>query len=189
MRSAEPPNGLQECVSLSCEHRIHTASLHATLCQIPGSHACVRCVLGACLRGNTFERHFRNMVWILPPRGGSAAPLLQQARPLHVQEIALERGVDINKHIPEKTLQLGPDTRRPLSLVGNTGDLTVPITEVEAYLALLGGMPEKYSVTSWITSGACHETAHCVDHVVQRQEYVGRLCQFWVQAFGEGSCS
>merc|ERR1712187_602679 len=92
-------------------------------------------------------------------------------------------GVDLYANVPEKLLPLGPDTHRPLFLVGNEDDTTVPIHEFDMFTGLLNTLSSKYSVTEWRTSGSCHGEAHSVKHLVDSDRYLVRLCYFWAESF------
>mmetsp|Transcript_105656 Transcript_105656/g.264548 ORF Transcript_105656/g.264548 Transcript_105656/m.264548 type:complete len:423 (+) Transcript_105656:37-1305(+) len=118
------------------------------------------------------------------------SPLLVDPVWDRVESAAAERGVDLNANLPAEVLPRGPDTKRPIYVVGNKGDDTVPIGEMESLLALLAEYPEKYSVSSWVAEGMCLEEDHCVDHLSKFDEYSKKLCEFWKQCFGlsAGSC-
>jgi hypothetical protein len=104
---------------------------------------------------------------------------------------ATAKGFDIDKNTPAKNLPKGPDTQRPLFLVYNTDDTTVPYTEGKQVLEVLHSSPEKYKVKGVLeTSGICNVESHCIDHLRMPKEYGRLLCKFWSGVFGtsEDAC-
>jgi pimeloyl-ACP methyl ester carboxylesterase len=112
------------------------------------------------------------------------APLLVDPVWDRVEDEALSRGVDLNENLPEKVLPRGPDRERPVYVVGNEDDDTVPIGELERLLTLLEEYPAKYRVSSWVTEGSCHGEDHCAAHLKEFDEYSKRMCEFWKSSFG-----
>jgi len=104
-----------------------------------------------------------------------------------VQAAAIAKGVNLTEHMPEEMLPLGPDTGRPLTMVQNKDDTTVPESNNEKYVALLRTLPAKYTVSNWLVEGMCHGDDHCVDHLRAYDEYLARLCTFWRGAFGQSA--
>jgi len=101
-----------------------------------------------------------------------------------VEDAALSKGVDLNYHKTTDSLSKGPNTKRPIYTVANSKDGTVPFSEHESLVALLGDMPEKYDLKGkWVNSGQCHGMSHCVDHLTEYAEYTKRLCGFWTKVF------
>eukprot|EP00440_Ansanella_granifera_P074606 gb/GFBE01080965.1/.p1 GENE.gb/GFBE01080965.1/~~gb/GFBE01080965.1/.p1 ORF type:complete len:443 (+),score=110.43 gb/GFBE01080965.1/:1-1329(+) len=110
----------------------------------------------------------------------------------NVMSAAAESGVDLEKHLPEDSLALGPDTQRPIYTVHNKLDNTVPFSEGEKLLEFLKTMPEKYSVVgSYVTDELCVDMDHCTDQLLHFEEYKARLCKFWSAVFKvqSSSCS
>lgn len=105
----------------------------------------------------------------------------------NIVDRAVERGISLNRHLPQSTLPLGNNTRRPIHINANEDDDVVPIREMESLLVFLQGLEEKYNTTSWRTSGTCHGRSHCVDHLTHHDEYDKRLCGFWSHVFGVGA--
>jgi len=105
----------------------------------------------------------------------------------NVQKAALEKDVNLTEHSPGEMLPQGPDTARPLSIVCNEDDNTVPIAECDRYKELLASYPAKYSVSDWTVKGECHGDSHCMDHFRQFTDYLARLCKFWRNVFGQAA--
>jgi pimeloyl-ACP methyl ester carboxylesterase len=106
----------------------------------------------------------------------------------HVKDTAMDRGVNLDEHLPEKTLPNGPDTKRPIFVTANKADLTVPYSSSQQLAALLQRYPKKYELEEfWTHSDSCKgiggiET-HCVDHLRHPKEYKTQLCMFWTKVF------
>jgi len=94
------------------------------------------------------------------------------------------RGVDITENAPADTLPNGPDTGRPIFVVGNRDDVTVSYLDGIQLKAVLETYPLKYQVETWHTSGSCNGETHCEDHIRIPDEYEARLCTFWTRVFG-----
>merc|ERR1719356_568487 len=117
---------------------------------------------------------------------GSFAKYFTPAVWHNVEQAALAKNVDLDKNLPVPNLKKGPKTQRPLFLLGNEGDDTVPIREFDILMGELDSMPEKYSVTAWRTTKACKNAGtHCVTHFAETHEYELKLCYFWAAAFQE----
>lgn len=102
----------------------------------------------------------------------------------NVRKIALEKGVDVDKNLPQKVLPTGPDVKRPIYWVGNKGDTTVPIREGIALMKLVQQYPAKYDLSRWEASGTCNGVDHCVDHLQHFNKYMHELATFWSAVFG-----
>mmetsp|Transcript_27138 Transcript_27138/g.72587 ORF Transcript_27138/g.72587 Transcript_27138/m.72587 type:complete len:427 (-) Transcript_27138:533-1813(-) len=100
-----------------------------------------------------------------------------------VSKAALERGVDYYWQLPQQTLPLGPDTRRPIYAHANVDDATVPFSEHVRLMDFLAQYPQKYAVGNWVSSGFCHGSAHHREILSKHEEYKDRLCTFWTEAF------
>jgi hypothetical protein len=106
-----------------------------------------------------------------------------------VLDYAYEIGSDYNKHLPEKVLPFAPDNKRPISVVSNVNDDTVPISEMDSLVSLIEKYPNKYVLTSHKFDGKCVDRDgdpvedHCVDHLNHADDYSKRLCMFWNAAF------
>jgi len=110
--------------------------------------------------------------------------------PLHeglwafVYEKALEKGIDLNEHLPKDVLRTGPPTKRPFAIVGNIQDTTVPIEECFIIRDIAIEHPEKYDTEMWQADSTCMDSKHCVDHIKHWDEYKARSCLFWYKVFG-----
>jgi len=113
----------------------------------------------------------------------------------NIEEEALSRGVDLNRFLPENTLPLGPETRRPIHVTANRDDATVPNvgpeSQIDKMLGVLASHPGKYNTTSHLWEGSCQGEAHGADHLREPSAYRLGLCVFWRSAFSldEGACS
>jgi len=101
---------------------------------------------------------------------------------------AMAYNVDLEKHLPQDTLPQGPDTARPIYLVLNKQDGTIPSTEGDSLVALLEKHPSKYSFKGrYEPDGVCVDIDHCVDHLKSYKGYKAKLCEFWTSVFGVDS--
>jgi len=114
---------------------------------------------------------------------GFAAGALVSSTWQSVKRAALEKGIDLNLQLPEQTLPLGPDTKRPMYIVANEDDETVPYSEHLLLKQFLAKYPDKYNVVDWVSTGVCHGSAHHTDIFSKHEEYKDRLCSFWAEAF------
>lgn len=97
---------------------------------------------------------------------------------------AQTRGVNPEANLPEKVLPRGPDTARPVYMVGNFDDNIVPIGAFDMLLDLFKKFPEKYHVRkAWKSKGSCKGLTHCVDHLQFFDTYSSELCAFWKESF------
>jgi len=102
----------------------------------------------------------------------------------NVVKEADERGVKLEQHMPETTLPLGPNTHRPVYVVTNTNDDTVPMTDPERLVAILRTMPEKYDVEDfWINDDLCEDRNHAADSLKEFKDYKFRVCNFFRLVF------
>lgn len=93
-------------------------------------------------------------------------------------------GVDMEKHLPATTLPLGPDTKRPVYMVQNIPDTTVPKREAEKLKQILEKYPEKYNLSNvWLLDKVCKNVDHCANHLSKLAEYKYRLCSFFASLF------
>jgi len=121
---------------------------------------------------------------------GFLAPVLLGPAWQGTEKEALSHGIDMNDNLPQEVLPEGPDEKRPLYWVGNKNDDTVPIGEGQLLKELVGKYPQKYDFTSWQTDGDCHQSSHCMDHLLYFDKYTKNLCKFWSAAFGQNaSCA
>jgi alpha-beta hydrolase superfamily lysophospholipase len=128
-----------------------------------------------------FERGAR---WELEEMGlGFAASALTSSTWENVKKAALEKGVDLDWQLPQQTLPHGPDTKRPMYIVANEDDETVPYSEHLLLKEFLAKYPEKYTVVDWVSTGVCHGSAHHQYIFSKYEEYKDRLCSFWAEAF------
>jgi len=104
----------------------------------------------------------------------------------NVEAAALAKGIDINRHTPEKELPKGPDTNRPISWVGNKDDDMVPFADGAKIADLLSKYPKKYTLTTMENQGFCNGIPHCADHLRDPAKYEKELCGFWTGVFGLG---
>jgi len=102
----------------------------------------------------------------------------------NVEAKALEKGVDLNEHLPKDVLPTGPSTKRPFTIVGNRQDTTVPIEEAITITDIAKSFPEKYRTQMWEADSECQGADHCVDHITHWDEYKARSCLFWYEVFG-----
>ncbi|CAK0876301.1 unnamed protein product [Prorocentrum cordatum] len=104
-----------------------------------------------------------------------------------VKKAALEKGVDLDWQLPEHTLPTGPDTMRPVYILQNMDDETVPVAENDLLRDMLAKYPEKYTVAGdWVFTGKCYGGAHLFEMFRSYTEYRDQLCSFWSAAFGLG---
>ncbi|CAE8667391.1 unnamed protein product [Polarella glacialis] len=101
-----------------------------------------------------------------------------------VENTSAAKGVNLNEHLPKKTIPTGPDTKRPFGLVGNSQDRTVPFQNIIDIATMAKKYPKKYDVTQYTAHTTCNDRTHCVDHVSQFKEYKAKLCLFWYPVFG-----
>eukprot|EP00435_Cladocopium_sp_Y103_P014433 s1926_g3.t1 len=92
-------------------------------------------------------------------------------------------GVDMEKHLPATTLPLGPDTKRPVYMVQNIPDTTVPKREAERLKQVFEKYPEKYNLNFWMLDKVCKDVDHCANHLSNLAEYKYRLCSFFASLF------
>merc|ERR1711953_319361 len=102
----------------------------------------------------------------------------------NVEKEALSRGIDLNEHLPEEVLPRGPPTARPLYVVYNKDDYTVPISEFDTLVSLVNQHPDKYELNTYVVEGLCHGDPHVKTSLQYHQSYLLRLCNFWTSAFG-----
>lgn len=117
---------------------------------------------------------------------GLLAPMMINGAWRTVVHEASVKGADLAIHIPATELPRGPQTARPVYVVGNEQDGTVPIEETLAVAELFRQMPEQYDLKGvWISKDTdCHGSTHCIDHLANSGEYTQRVCEFWVGVFG-----
>eukprot|EP00932_Pfiesteria_piscicida_P020398 SRR837773.7200.p1 GENE.SRR837773.7200~~SRR837773.7200.p1 ORF type:complete len:427 (+),score=168.60 SRR837773.7200:103-1281(+) len=72
---------------------------------------------------------------------GFLAPLLLDSAWESVEDEALAKGVDLNYHKTVDTLRRGPKAKRPIFVVANEKDSTVPAAEHDKLMDLLGRLP------------------------------------------------
>eukprot|EP00931_Biecheleriopsis_adriatica_P104129 TRINITY_DN78865_c0_g1_i1.p1 TRINITY_DN78865_c0_g1~~TRINITY_DN78865_c0_g1_i1.p1 ORF type:complete len:452 (+),score=44.01 TRINITY_DN78865_c0_g1_i1:66-1421(+) len=93
-------------------------------------------------------------------------------------------GVDIEAREPLTDIPSGPLGKRPIALVANKPDLTVPFTDVEEIAELIKQFPEQYDLMEpFYTDGVCNTTNHLVSTLLESTKYREYLCNFWTNAF------
>lgn len=76
---------------------------------------------------------------------------------------------------------------RPVAIVGNTVDTTVPVSQIHRMLDLFKESPGKFEVKeAWVEHMRCGAGSHCTMHNWRPQEYQSKLCWFWHNALQSG---
>jgi len=102
-----------------------------------------------------------------------------------VLRAAAQKGLDLEKHTPEKMFPQAPNTRRPIWLEANKQDTTVPIVNYEKYVALFDKYPKKFNVTgSHVGDKTCNGVDHGATSMLEPVAYLRRICEFWRPVFG-----
>jgi pimeloyl-ACP methyl ester carboxylesterase len=98
-------------------------------------------------------------------------------------------GVQLSFHNPEDALSKTSSTKtRPVALVANRVDATVPFEQAEKYLALFKENNGRYNVSdAWILDYSCGDETHVNAFAWAADTYRQKLCAFWTQAFGLGT--
>lgn len=92
-------------------------------------------------------------------------------------------GVDLEARAPLKDLPSGPNDMRPVQLVSNLNDKTVPGSDVKDIAKLISDHPGKYNMTDPIyTDSMCNKEDHLVSMLLEPETYRQRLCDFWTTA-------
>merc|ERR1719410_992657 len=117
-------------------------------------------------------------------RLGGVAPLFSNQVWHNIRRAAHKKGVDLEKHTPEKVFAQAPDTKRPIWIEANKQDTTVLPANHEKYKALFGKYPEKFTVTGHVVDLTCNGGNHAVTAIAEPIAYLRRMCQFWFPIFG-----
>jgi pimeloyl-ACP methyl ester carboxylesterase len=92
-------------------------------------------------------------------------------------------GVDVEARTPLKDIPTGPNGKRPVQLVSNLKDETVPGSDVKRIVKLITEYPEKYDMADPIyTDAKCNKDHHLVTMLLEPEKYRQRLCDFWTAA-------
>merc|ERR1712192_56434 len=103
-----------------------------------------------------------------------------------VLQYAKSKGVDLERNLPEKNLPEGPTSKRPLMVTSHVQDDIVPISEMQNVLSLLEKHADKYDVESFTSERtSCGGEVHCMGVLVEPDQYLGKLCEFWKSAFSQ----
>lgn len=116
-----------------------------------------------------------------------AAPIFKipGVSPLIWHWMTNKAGVDIEARSPLKDIPNGPDGKRPIQLVTNLLDETVPGSDVKNVVKALKEHPDKYDVAEPIyTKKKCNSQHHIVAMLLEPDKYRQRLCDFWTAALG-----
>lgn len=97
--------------------------------------------------------------------------------------ITHKAGVDIEARTPLKDIPTGPNGKRPVQLVSNLKDKTVPGSDVKNIAKLMKEYPEKYDMADPIyTDAKCNNEQHITSMLLEPEMYRQRLCDFWTAA-------
>lgn len=94
-------------------------------------------------------------------------------------------GVDISVREPLKDIPENLDKitkARPIKLVINLPDNTVPSSDVKAIEGLLKKYPDAYDTNHFVTNGVCNKETHLVSMLLDPAKYRKDLCDFWTAA-------
>jgi len=92
-------------------------------------------------------------------------------------------GVDISAREPLKDIPTASSPARPVQLVSNLNDNTVPGTDVKSIATLMKEHPGKYDMSEPIyTNAVCNKETHLVSILLEPAKYRRRLCDFWTAA-------
>jgi pimeloyl-ACP methyl ester carboxylesterase len=94
-------------------------------------------------------------------------------------------GVDVEARTPLKDIPAGPNGKRPVQLVTNLKDQTVPASDVKSIVNLIKASPDKYDMSApMYTDAMCNKEAHLTAMLQEPEKYRQRLCDFWTAALG-----
>lgn len=116
---------------------------------------------------------------------GFLAGMLADSAWKAITKYAASKGVNIHAHLPETVLPHGPDTKRPIFMVANVQDNTVPYASTQRLADFVKTLPTKYTLAElWINNDNCVGESHATDMMIHTEEYVMKMCKFWSGVFG-----